>query len=967
MNAQFTHPWWLLLLVPMVPWVIWLAFKSDVQISAWRRWTVLGIRLLILLALVFALAGFQWLKPKEGMNVYFLLDQSDSIPSQQQEAALSFVNQTSAEKEKSDKAGIIVFGSEASIESEVNPVVDKEKIQAVVDTERTDIASAIRLATAAFPEIGQKRIVLMTDGNENLGDSRSALLSALPLDVTLDVVPMGVRRAGDVSVQKLGMPGQLKKGQTFEVKIFAEAEEDRAGVVRLFRNDQFLGEQEVQLTKGKNLFAFVQTLDQPGFYNYEVQLDTGGDPIPQNNRARAFAHVQGDPRILIISDNPGADEDLAAALRASNFDVNLTGLSGYPETIAEMQSYDSIFLNNIAAGDLGEVLMKRLESAVRDFGVGLVCVGGDQSFGAGGYRATPLEATLPVDMELDSKKVLPNGALVIVCHATEFPNGNQWARDIAFAALDALGPQDEMGIVLWDGRERWLFPLQKVEDKKKLGKLITGMNPGDMVAFGGPMQMAHKALAESTANIKHMVVFSDGDPTAPSQALMDNIVADRITISSVMIGGHVTPETMVWMADQGGGRFYDVRSPSQLPQIFTKEAAVILKSAIFEQPFQPQKVMASEPLRGIAPGEFPILKGYVATTGKPRAEIPLLSDKGDPLLAHWQYGLGRAVAFTSDARPKWASEWLNWTKYQQFWSQVANWSLQRLDDAQFTTEVAVEGGTGHLRVEAVDSEGNYRNFLNLQTVVVGPDGTAETVRLEQSGPGQYETSFPMREVGAYLMNLMDIENGQLRGRQVLGASVNYSPEFSRSQPDMPLLTDLAEMGQGKVLSADQPETNPFQHDRRRTFQPLDLWPWLLQFAILLFPVDVGIRRIQLDREEVARAAAYVKRAVLFWQPPPKPKESEESLGALLARRELVRSQRQKIQKPVEHRQDLFQPQHSPVSQSKLSDAKERSTRSAAASKSSEAEPEKKKGETSEKEVTTNRLLDAKKRAQRWKK
>ena len=177
-----------------------------------------------------------------------------------------------------------------------------------------------------------------------------------------------------------------------------------------------------------------------------------------------------------------------------------------------MQSYDAIFLSNIAAGDLGPDAMRLLESAVRDFGVGLVCIGGDQAYAAGGYRGTPLEEMLPVDMELSSKKVLPNGALAIVCHATEFPNGNQWARDIAYAALAALGPQDEMGIVLWDGNNRWLFPLAKVGDKTEMGRQISGMNPGDMGDFQGPMQMAYDALAKSTANLKHLIVFSDGDP-----------------------------------------------------------------------------------------------------------------------------------------------------------------------------------------------------------------------------------------------------------------------------------------------------------------------------------------------------------------------------------------------------------------------------------------------------------------------
>src|SRR5881296_1377096 len=452
-----------------------------------------------------------------------------------------------------------------------------------------------------------------------------------------------------------------------------------------------------------------------------------------------------------------------------------------------MQSYDAIFISNISAGDLGADRQKLLESAVRDFGVGLVCVGGDQTYAAGGYRGTPLETALPVNMELDSKKVLPSGAVALVMHGMEFMNGNQIARDCAIGVLEALGPQDQMGVLLWDGNEHWLFPLARVGDKMAMRRSIAGMNQGDLGSFQNIVSMAHEALKKSTASLKHIIVFSDGDPAAPTPQLMQSIVGDRITLSTVLIAGHAGPDTMISMADLGHGRFYDVRSPDQLPQIFIKEAAVILKSAIYEEPFKPQQASSSELIRGIGAGEYPQLRGYVATSQKPRAETPLLTDKGDPLLAHWQFGLGRAVAFTSDAKAKWAQDWLGWPKYRQLWSKIAKWSLRRLDNTDFTTDVTIDKGEGVISVEAVDDKGNYRNFLNLQSVVVSPKGERQSVRLEQTGPGHYEARFPTKAVGAYMLNLMNIENGEVRGTQRLGASVNYSPEFIATEPNHNLL------------------------------------------------------------------------------------------------------------------------------------------------------------------------------------
>lgn len=962
MNFQFTHPLYLLALIPALAWTVWLFWKTDVQIGTVRRWLAFGLRIVIVTCIVLAIAGLQWRQPLEGVNVMFVLDRSDSVPSPQQEAAFQYAVRVSAEKKKEDRAGFLVFGGDAALETTVRDYVDpkKEKIFAVIGSDRTDIAAAVRLGTAAFPETGQKRIVLLSDGNENVGDALNAVLSAKPLGVSIDVIPLGVARGNDISVQRLGLPSRVKKGQTIEAKIFVQSDRKQKATLRLYRDEQYLGDQQVDLEPGKNLFTFPQTLGDPRFYTYSVQVDVKGDNIPQNNRATGFVNVRGDPRILLVSADPQQDATLAAALQSAKIEVGVIGVDKFPESLAELQSYDAIFLSNIAAGDLGDRLMKLLESAVRDFGVGLVCVGGDQTYLAGAYKGTPLESTLPVNMELDSKKVLPPGAVVLVMHGMEFGNGNQVARDCAQGVLAALGPQDELGVVMWDGTERWVFELQKVGDKKEASRSVAGMNQGDLPSFEGVMNKAYQALKKSSASLKHIIVFSDGDPAAPSPQLMNDIVATKITASSVLISGHAGPQTMQYIADQGRGRFHNVVSPNDLPQIFIKETMVILKSAIYEEPFRPKLVAASELVRGIGGGEYPTLHGYVSTQPKARAEVPLVSEKGDPILAHWQYGLGRAVAFTSDAKPKWARMWMNWDKYRQFWSQIAQWSLRRVENADFTTEVNIDKGEGVISVEALDAQGNYQNFLNLQTVVISPKGERQMVRLEQTGPGHYEARFPTKEIGAYSLNLMDVRDGKVSGSQFLGASVNYSPEFNATEPNLHLLQRIVDTSGGKMLPLQPtlPDDNPFLHDRKKTFQPRDLWELLLTLAICLFPIDVGVRRIQLDREEWLKATATLRRWIFFWKGKPRPIEADESLSALLARRDQVRStQTAPSVQPVP---ELFQPTR-PVDLG--ASAASVKTESATAKE----EPAEQGNESGDAPAgTTSRLLEAKRRAQRRK-
>jgi len=471
--------------------------------------------------------------------------------------------------------------------------------------------------------------------------------------------------------------------------------------------------------------------------------------------------------------------------------------------------------------------------------------------------------------------------------------------------------------------------------------------------------MGYEGLKKSTASIKHMIVFSDGDPGGPSDQLMNSMRADKITVSTVLIAGHAGPETMIEIADKGAGRFYNITNPAQLPQIFLKETAVILKTAIYEDPFVPQQRSSSELLTGFGAGSYPQLLGYVATSEKARAETPLLTTQGDPLLAHWQYGLGRAVAFTSDAKAKWGSNWVGWGDYQTFWSQIANWSLRRVETGNLEADVAIEQGRGIISVEAIDTDGNFRNFLDLQAVVVNPKGERELVPLTQTAAGRYEAEFETRETGSYLVHLREMEQGELRASQVIGANLDHSPEFAESRPNLARLERLAEIGGGKLLSRDFGKDNPFEHDRRETFQPVDLWEWMLKFAVLLFPIDVGVRRIQIDREEWSRWMAGLMRVLVFWRRKENPKR-EESLASLLAKRDEARQtfRREQPSAPTEPAPELFQPSQPTSGDSAPLGA---STAAVADPPTTEDNPE------PEGDSTTNRLLAAKRKALRKKK
>lgn len=894
MDFQFVYPHWLWLLPPVGAWIVWLTRTSFVQLSPARRWFVCGLRLLIALAMILALAGFQWRRPIEGLNVFFLLDQSDSIPESQREQARLWVNRAAAEMPEGDRAGALVFGTDAAIEASAGIALNLASIQAVVPTDRTDIGAAIRLATAAFPETGQRRIVLLSDGNENLGDALSAALSARASGVSVNVLELGADRGTDVSVQRLEIPSTVGKGQAFDVKVFMHADHPRPATVRLYRNEQYLGERGIQLEGGKNLLSFPQSLTAPGFYSYDVRVESLGDRTPQNNRAFGFSWVRGAPRVLMISNDADGDTLLADALMASDLEVRPTGVPGFPTSLAELQSYDTVVLCNVAAGELSREQMRLLEVAVRDFGVGFVCVGGDEAYAAGAYRNTPLETILPVNMELSSRQVLPPGALVLVIDKSGSMTGEkiEMVKQAAIAAVLALSDRDYIGVLAFDGAPYVVAEIQPARNKQAIIRNIAGITADGGTSMYPPMVRAHQMLASVTASLKHCIVLTDGvSESGDFSGITRTMAAQRITVSTVGVGTDTNEELLQEIATLGRGRYYPVPTPAQLPQIFIKETAIVLKTAINEEPFVPRLVSVTEPVRGIAGGDYPLLLGYVATDPKPRAEVPLVTDKGDPLLAHWQHGLARTVAFTSDARAKWAVHWTGWQKYRQFWRQVVQWSLRRLANADFVAEAIIEAGEGRVRVEALDAQGDFRNFLTLHAVIVGPKGDKQTVVLQQIAPGSYEASFSARDTGAYLLNVMEMQDGQTRAAQIIGTSLAYSPELTTRAPNSALLSRLADVTGGRVIDPAGPADFSFQHDRKKTYQAQDLWSWLLKCCVVAFVIEVGVRRVQIDRDDWQRFTHRVGRVVFFWRKTPgAATPTTPSLAALLARRDNVRAQ-----------------------------------------------------------------------------
>ncbi len=908
MGIHFANPKALILLALLVFVVIW-ARKSMAGLGPVRGTIALVLRFLIVLLTVLALAQLQWSFTKDEMAVVVVFDQSRSVPDATQKSALDYLMTAQEQRESSDSMGMVVFGRNAALErrparrSVFDPPQRGEDagtitIQSMVPRDRTNISSALQLALAAMPPSSRKRIVMISDGNQNLGSAMAEAEVARRNGVRIDVLPVQYEYEQEVMVEKVVAPAQVEKGESFDVRVVVTAEAPHTAILRLEQNRRLLVSQPVELKAGRNVQTLRRTLEEAGHYDFTAIVESPQDTLANNNKASAFTIVHGAGQILYVESDPEHGRALERALAEAELSVRRVGLESLPLTLGQLVPYDTVILSNVPASALGDEGMRALELAVKDWGVGLICIGGPEAYGPGGYQGSPLERALPVDMEIKHRKVMPKGALVVILHTCEIPSGNYWARQVALAALRVLSSNDEYGLAYfdWQKGDAWLFPLQEVGSKTMMAQMISGCQPGDAPSFIQLLNMAHTALKASDASVKHTVIISDGDPQYPSDDAVKAMVDDDITISTIGINPHGPGDTqrLQWVARLGGGNYYEPSTATELPQIFIKEAATVRRALISEETFVPQLQLASEVVKGIGPDEFPPLRGYVLTTPASLAEVPLVSHMEDPVLAHWQYGLGRAVAFTSDAKPRWAADWVGWEKYRQFWSQIVRWSARSVEQAGVRAHADLSEDRGRLIIDAVSPEGNFLNDLDFDGVLVTPDQEEVEMDVKQIGPGRYEAEFDAPESGTHYLSLRYTgEDGRSR-LYTHGMVVPYSAEFSELSTNAALLEALAETTGGRMLT---PENNLFA----RTFEPApryaDAWPYLLLLAVLLMPADVFTRRVFIDAAAVTRRmrAAAVRFDAFIRRKPAKPAHTTTLLEAKRLSREQMKTRARKFE------------------------------------------------------------------------
>lgn len=891
----FERPWalaalpavWAFILYVRRPW--WRLARRS-RPGRRREAAVTGLRLLLTALVVLGLAGLQARRAVREQAVVFLLDGSASA-SAAVPAGSAWVREAMGERRPGDLAGVVSFGETPRVEDPVGADPAFRQPETAPGRHATDIGAGLRLARALLPASHRRRVVVLSDGRETTGSALDEARRLAAAGVRVDVVALDPGGGPEALLADLRLSQTAYEKERVSAAVTVRSSVDQPGEILLFRDDALVARASVRLQPGETRMVLTLDAGLPGLHVYRAELRAAEDTYAENNRYEAFQKVLGPPETLVVEGSPGEGEGLRRALAAAGAGVRVVGPGGVPSDLAGWSRYQAVFLVNVPSRALGEAAMGQLETYVRDLGHGLVMVGGDRSFGPGGYFDTPVERALPVYMDLRGRARQPTVALVLVLDKSGSMSvmargGDKMsiAKEAAARAARALTPRDKVGVVAFDQAARWVVPLRPAGDAEALDKAVGSIYPDGGTRIYPALEEAFNALRDAGTDLKHILLLSDGFSNAGDfAALTEEMGRAGITLSSVEVSTcqgqcHLGPAgLMETLADLGKGRFYHTDDAAAVPEIFLKEAMTAARTYIVNRTFSPALVSPGPLARGLR--KAPALDGYVATTPKEEAEVILASPDGDPVLAAWQYGLGRAVAWTSDARGRWSGAWLADRSFPRLWGDVLSWLLAGEGSGGLRVRAEPQGGEGRVRLEApVEGAGSGA----FQAVVIGPGGNRREVPLRPVAPGEFEGAFPAADPGAYMVSV------QGRGaRGETGLVVPYSPEYRQTGADRAFLERLAQAGGGAVLAEPR---EAFAANLPPVRRVTDLWPLLFTLAAVLLPLDVGNRRMNLWAA-FAAGVARARAALAGRRPAPAPGRAEASLkaiGRLRARKAAVR-------------------------------------------------------------------------------
>ena len=842
----------LFLLIWLTIPVVWIMIYRSFMKSGSRKYKLIigGLRTLILLLLGIILSDPVMMSHTDQVNLFFCLDDSISIGEDERIRAEEFIPRAVRHMGKGDRAGLILFGKQSLLDIPLRENFKLEPIQSEPDPNLTNISDALRMAIGRFPQKGVNRVVLFTDGNENVNQSMDMAQLAGSLGIQILPVPIGSWFGrNEVFIRELSTPSIVPLETDFQIRVEIMASESGYGDLILFREDTLLINQKIEVQPGNNVFTFSDRLEKARLYPYRAVINFPEDGFFQNNEGLSYTRSTRRSQVLYLTDNKTISTPVEKTLKLQGVDLIKKGIDEFSGSLSEILEYNAMILDNVSGRSISFEIMENMEKYVKDLGGGLIMIGGDQSFGAGYYGKTPVEEALPVYMDVPTDLKFSGLCIIYIIDksssmTTDYSGKTklEMAKIAAFSSIEMLNPNDHIGIIVFDSQFQWIVPVSPAKNRQQIADRLSQVKEGGGTILYPALERAFEVLQGIESQRKHIIILSDGETDkADFESLVQSMSKEGISVSTVCIGSHSDTELMRSISQWGRGRYYYTDRPEQIPNIFTGETKIVTSKIITERILKPNIQNRNEIVRGMD-NRFPVLHGQVVTYPKPGADVVIRTGEG-PLLAAWQYGLGRSVAFTSDLSGRWGKDWLRWEHYGQFVSQMVKWAQRKETNKRYLPHISHDSERGTFTVDVLTERNEYVNNQNLWVKATFPSGINRTIELDQISPGRYQCDFPAEEIGRYYFALSAGTGDETHSTQVFGFGIPYTDEFRVIDANHSLLERLASVSRGEVLdpNEDYPDLFRTTSDSKEYDKPLR--PFLIMFFLLLLMIDVAARKL----------------------------------------------------------------------------------------------------------------------------
>ncbi|HSQ64450.1 MAG TPA: VWA domain-containing protein [Polyangiaceae bacterium] len=879
------------------PFFLWMVGRSLADLPWPQRILSVILRITFVALLAFGLSRLARTATTQKVCTVFVVDVSESVPDDAIADARAEIQKAIDQKPADALVRVITFSTRPRVvpladdatkapELERHDAIERQKegktaAARAKDKDKklgldaaTDISSALQLAYGLYPAGYIRRAVVFSDGVQTDGDLLAEANRARDFGVKLYTEEYKRPVPGEVALRELRVPDKVRVGEPFELHadIFSSRAQHAKAVLKQGEAINGLdGVRMLDLKPGENDVTFKSVVRVAGEVTYALDLsEIEEDRFAENNSYTVTAAVPGRPAVLYVEGNTSRASYLASALSAQEFDVDVRGPRELPSSLRELERYDFLILSDAPADAVSLTQQDAVEGYVRDLGGGFLFAGGENGYGLGGWYHSTIERILPVRMDSEKRKDEPGVAMDLVIDRSGSMSGQklEMAKAAAKATADTLDGDDLLEVIAFDSSPQKIVKMTSAKYRARIQNDIARIQPGGGTEIFSALDAAYQSLSVTRARKKHVILLTDGQaPQGGIRDLTQQMVAENMTVTTVGLGADVDENLLRMVADLGGGRFYKVADPSQLPRVFTKETEMVSRSAAVEEYFQPKVVAPADFLRGIDMGSAPFLHGYVATKMKPSpAQEILESEVSEPILARWHVGLGWSLAWTSDVKNLWAVEWLKWPGYGQFWGQLVREHMRQKKRQQFDMRAEIDPATGHLKasIDAIGGDDKFENGLDAKFQIKGPLPSQEVkhLQMKQTAPGRYEIDFPLDRYGSFLLHsslekLVEDGRGGFKNAQVaesFGHVTNpYPREYLALAPDVQTLSRAAEVTGGKL---DPLLKDVFDPAGQTITYHEDLWSRFILAAILVYVLDLLMRRLRLfDRKKTIRPSA----------------------------------------------------------------------------------------------------------------